>query len=35
MLLEVNPTPEQLKLLLLALLIICGYHRDTILAVMG
>lgn len=35
MLLEINPTPEQMKLLILVLLILCGYHRDTIMAVMG
>jgi len=33
--LEANPTPEQLKLLIVVLLIICGYHRDAIWAVMG
>jgi len=35
MLLEWNPTPDQQKLLVIVLLIICGYHRDAIWAVMG
>jgi hypothetical protein len=35
MLIEWNPTPDQLKLLVLALLILMGYHRDTIWSVMG
>jgi hypothetical protein len=35
MLLEANPTPEQLKLLIVVLLILMGYHRDVIWSVMG
>ncbi len=35
MLLEWNPTPDQQKLLVLVLLILMGYHRDTIWSVMG
>jgi len=35
MLLEANPTPEQLKLLIVVLLILMGYHRDAIWSVMG
>jgi len=35
MLLEWNPTPDQQKLLVIVLLILMGYHRDTIWAVMG
>lgn len=32
---EANPTPEQLRLLIIALLILMGYHRDAIWSVMG
>jgi len=35
MLLEWNPTPDQQKLLVIVLLILMGYHRDAIWAVMG
>ncbi len=35
MLLEWNPTPDQLKLLVIVLLILMGYHRDAIWSVMG
>jgi hypothetical protein len=35
MLIEWNPTPDQLKLLVVVLLILMGYHRDTIWSVMG
>jgi hypothetical protein len=35
MLLEWNPTPDQQKLLVIVLLILMGYHRDTIWSVMG
>ena len=32
---EASPTPEQLRWLVLALLILMGYHRDAIWSVMG
>jgi len=35
MLLEWNPTPDQQKLMAIVLLILMGYHRDTIWSVMG
>jgi hypothetical protein len=35
MLFEWNPTPDQQKLLVIVLLILMGYHRDTIWSVMG
>jgi len=35
MLLEWNPTPDQQKLMVVVLLILMGYHRDTIWSVMG
>ena len=35
MLLEWNPTQDQLKLLVVVLLILMGYHRDAIWSVMG
>ena len=28
---EANPTPEQLKWLLLVVLVACGYHADTLM----
>jgi len=35
MLIEANPTPEQLKWVALVLLILMGYHRDSIWSLMG
>ena len=35
MLLEWNPTPDQLKLLVVVLLILLGYHRETVWSLMG
>jgi len=35
MLLEWNPTQDQLRLLAVVLLILMGYHRDAIWSVMG
>jgi hypothetical protein len=35
MLLEWNPTQDQLRLLVVVLLILMGYHRDAIWSVMG
>jgi hypothetical protein len=35
MLLEWNPTQDQLRLLIVVLLILMGYHRDAIWSVMG
>ncbi len=32
---EANPSPEQLRLLLVIVLIVMGYHHDTILRVIG
>ncbi len=32
---EANPSPEQLRLLLVIVLIVMGYHHETILSVVG
>lgn len=32
---ELNPTPEQIRLLLLGVLILLGLHKDDLLLLMG
>ena len=32
---EANPTPDQLKWLVVVLLLLLGYHRDTVWSLMG